>query len=325
MTAPLDIAVLIPCYNEAPTIGSVVASFRAQLPRATIYVYDNNSTDETVAVARAAGAVVRRERRQGKGFVVRRMFADIEADLFVLVDGDDTYDADAVGRMIAALTQDGLDMVAGARDLASVDRYRAGHKFGNRMLTGLVAMVFGRQFKDMLTGYRVLSRRFVKSFPSMSTGFEIETELTVHALELAMPTAEVTTRYRDRPAGSVSKLSTIKDGIRIVWTIGTLLKRERPLALFGAMAVVLAAASLGLGVPVVSTYLETGLVPRLPTAVLAMGLMVLAWLSGACGLILDTVTKGRQEAKTMAYLAVPGVLAAGARAAEDGLSPVKAG
>lgn len=304
------IAVLIPCFNEEAAIGKVVADFRAALPEATIHVYDNNSTDGTAAAARAAGAVVRRETLQGKGHVVRRMFADVEADIYVLVDGDDTYEAAAAPRMVRLLREQGLDMVNGARSGGEA-AYRPGHRFGNRVLTGLVAAVFGNRVRDLLSGYRVFSRRFVKSFPALAGGFETETEFTVHALELGMPIGEVPTAYKERPPGSASKLNTVRDGVRILRTILVLVKEERPLPFFGLAALLLLVAGLGLFVPVLLTYLETGLVPRLPTAVLSLGLALLSFLSLACGLILDTVTRGRKEAKRIAYLAVPGPLAPG--------------
>lgn len=304
------IAVLIPCFNEEAAIGKVVADFRAALPEATIHVYDNNSTDRTAAVARAAGALVRAERLQGKGHVVRRMFADIEADIYVLADGDDTYEAAAAPRMVRMLREQGLDMVNGVRAGGGEAAYRRGHRLGNRVLTGLVAAIFGDRVRDMLSGYRVLSRRFVKSFPALAGGFEIETELTVHALELDMPIGEVPTAYKERPPGSASKLSTIRDGMRILRTIVVLVKEERPLPFFGLAAAALLVAGLALFAPVLATYLETGLVPRLPTAVLSLGLVLLSFLALACGLILDTVTRGRKEAKRIAYLAVPGPLAA---------------
>ncbi len=302
--APLRTAVLIPCYNEAVTITGVIHAFRAALPGAVLYVYDNNSTDGTAALAGAAGAVVRRETRQGKGAVIRRAFADVEADIYVLVDGDGTYDAGAAPTMVAMLQNQQLDMVNGARDAAGADR--AGHAFGNKVLTGLVASVFGRQVTDMLSGYRVFSRRFVKSFPALAVGFETETEFTVHALELGMPVGELMTRYAERPAGSASKLHTVRDGIRILRTIVLLVKEERPLAFFGLAALALLLLGLALGSEVVVEFLRTGLVPRLPTAVLASAVILLAALSLACGLILDSVSRGRKEMKRMAYLAVPG-------------------
>ncbi|MGB9152896.1 MAG: glycosyltransferase family 2 protein [Alphaproteobacteria bacterium] len=298
-------AVLIPCYNEEAAIAKTVGDFRVVLPHAQIYVYDNNSRDRTVEVARQAGAIVRSEPLQGKGNVVRRMFADIEADVYVLVDGDSTYDAASAPKMIAALRRDSLDMVNGSRVTNIQKAYRPGHRFGNWLLTGMVAWIFGSRFSDMLSGYRVMSRRYVKSFPALSAGFETETELTVHALELRMPIAEIATPYKDRPEGSVSKLSTFKDGFRILWTIIVLVKEERPMQFFSLFALFLAAISTFLIVPIVLHYLHTGLVPRLPTAVLSMGLMILGFLSLACGLILDTVTRGRREMKRMRYLNIP--------------------
>ncbi len=302
------IAVLIPCFNEAAAIATVVRDFRAALPDAIVYVYDNNSTDGTAEVARAAGAVVRREPLQGKGNVIRRMFADIEADFYVLVDGDATYDAAAAPAMLERACQEGLDMVTGVRVAEGGAAYRRGHRFGNRLLTGLVAFVFGNRVSDMLSGYRVFSRRFVKSFPALASGFETETEFTVHALELAMPIGEVPVRYRERPAGTASKLNTIRDGVRILRTIVQLVKEERPLPFFSIAAGLLFLFGVLLFWPVLLTYLETGFVPRLPTAILSLGLVLLSFLSLACGLILDTVTRGRREAKRIAYLAIPGPL-----------------
>jgi glycosyltransferase involved in cell wall biosynthesis len=299
-----QIAVLVPCYNEERAIAKVVADFRAALPGATIYVYDNNSTDGTAAAAARAGAVVRRETHQGKGYVVRRMFSDVEADVYVLVDGDATYDAPSAPKMIAKLLAQRLDMVVATRVERDQKAYRPGHRTGNLLLSGLVTHIFGRAFTDILSGYRVFSRRFVKSFPILSGGFEIETELTVHALELELPVDEVATPYYSRPSGSTSKLSTWSDGLRIVWTVLKLYRAERPLALFGAFGIALAIISIGLAVPIFITYMQQGLVPRLPTAVLSTGLMLLAFLLLACGLILDTVTRGRREAKLFAYLAL---------------------
>jgi glycosyltransferase involved in cell wall biosynthesis len=301
---PYQVAVLVPCYNEERAIAKVVADFRAALPDAAIYVYDNNSTDRTVEVARGAGAVVRRETYQGKGHVVRRMFNDVEADVYVLVDGDATYDAPSAAAMIAKLIEERLDMVVAARIDQETAAYRRGHRTGNRLLTGFVAHMFGRSFTDILSGYRVFSRRFVKSFPILSGGFEIETELTVHALELELPVGELATPYYSRPLGSASKLSTYSDGFRILWTVLKLYRAERPLSLFGAFGVALAIMSIGLAIPIVITYVQEGLVPRLPTAILSTGLMLLGFLSIACGLILDTVTRGRREIKLLAYLAL---------------------
>lgn len=298
------IAVLVPCYNEEASIEAVVRDFKAALPSATIYVYDNNSKDRTSEIARAAGAVVRREPLQGKGNVVRRMFADIEADVYVMVDGDDTYHAPSAGKLVAKLLDEKLDMVNGAR-VTDWENYRAGHRLGNVMLTTLVTMVFGKRTDDLLSGYRVFSRRFVKSFPVLAGGFEIETELVVHALEMSMPLGEVETPYKDRAPGSVSKLSTFRDGFRILWMIGKLIKEERPMQSFGLIAVLLALISVIIAVPLFITYYETGLVPRFPTAVLATGLGLLSFLSLTCGLILDTVTRGRREMKRLRYLEIP--------------------
>lgn len=303
--SPLQIAVLIPCLNEEAAIAKVVADFRAALPSASIYVYDNGSTDRTVAVALQAGAIVRSEPLRGKGNVMRRMFADVEADVYVLVDGDDTYDAASAPALVNRLLQDHIDMVNGARQEVSTHAYRAGHRFGNRMLTGLVGYFFGERFKDILSGYRVMSRRFVKSFPALAGGFEIETELTVHALQLRLPIAEVMTPYRDRPPTSSSKLRTLPDGIRILRLIARMVREERPLEFFSTFAVVLAVTSLVLATPVVLEYFRTGLVPRLPTAVLSTGLMLLSFLSLTCGMILATVTRGRIEAKRLRYLEIP--------------------
>jgi glycosyltransferase involved in cell wall biosynthesis len=305
----LAVAVLIPCYNEATAIAKVVADFRAALPRARIYVYDNNSSDGTVAAAHDAGAVVRTETLQGKGHVVRRMFADVEADLFVLVDGDDTYDAAVAPEMLRLMLDRQLDMVTGARVSEAAAAYRRGHRLGNMVLTGLVRRIFGNRVSDMLSGYRVFSRRFVKSFPALADGFETETEFTVHALELKMPIGEVVTAYRGRPPGSTSKLRTYADGIRILRSIVLLVKEERPLQFFALIGGVLLLAGFGVGLPVVVEFLRTGLVLRLPTAVLATGVVLLSFLAFVCGLVLDTVTHGRREMRRLAYLAIPGVAA----------------
>ncbi len=298
------IAVLIPCYNEEVAIGAVVRDFRAALPVATIYVFDNNSRDRTVEAAGEAGATVRRVPLQGKGNVVRRMFADIDADAYVLVDGDDTYHAASAHAMVARLLDENLDMVVSRRVTEETAAYRPGHRFGNWVLTECVSRLFGRAFTDILSGYRVFSRRFVKSFPALATGFEIETELTVHALELRMPIEEIVAPYKSRPEGSVSKLNTYRDGVRILWTILKLFRQERPLAFFGSIGVVLWVASLGLAAPLLLTFAETGLVPRLPTAVLVTGMALTGTVSLACGLILDTVTRGRHEMKRLAYLQI---------------------
>jgi glycosyltransferase involved in cell wall biosynthesis len=302
---PIRIAVLVPCFNEAAAIATVVADFRNALPMAEIYVYDNNSSDRTVEIAREAGAQVRSERHQGKGHVVRRMFADVEADIYLLVDGDATYDAASAPRMIEMLIADHLDMAVAHRVDQVEAAYRTGHRTGNWLLTGFLTTVFGQGFEDILSGYRVFSRRFVKSFPVLSDGFEIETELSVHALELAMPVAEIKTPYYARPEGSFSKLNTWRDGFRILGTILKLYRSEKPLRFFGTLSILLATISVALSIPVVITYVEEGLVPRLPTAVLSVGIMLVAVISMFAGLILDTVSRGRREAKLLRYLAEP--------------------
>lgn len=300
------IAVLIPCYNEGAAIGTVVRDFARALPTATIYVYDNNSTDDTIAQATQAGASVRMETLQGKGNVVRRMFADIEAEVYLLVDGDGTYDAASATAMVEHLLANSLDMVNGARVQTTQAAYRAGHVLGNRMLTNSVALIFGKRLTDMLSGFRAMSRRFVKSFPALATGFETETELTVHALELRLPIAEIKTPYGDRIAGTQSKLRTFRDGFRILRTILFLVKEERPLQFFSTVAATLFTAAIFLGWPVLSEFLQTGLVPRLPTAVAATGCVILAFVSFVAGLILDTVTLGRREMKRLHYLSLQG-------------------
>jgi len=301
---PSRIAILVPCYNEAATVARVIADFRAALPGCVVYVYDNRSTDGTGDIARAAGAVVRRESRPGKGVVVRRMFAEVDADIYVMTDGDATYDASRAPEMVAALVRDDLDVVTGIRDDEErAAAYRHGHRLGNRAFNVLLGALFGERPTDMLSGYRVLSRRFVKSFPMEAHGFEIETELTVHALELRVPAAEIRTRYFERPEGSASKLSTYRDGFRILATMARLFRDVKPLPFFAGLAAMFAALGLALGAGVVVEFMETGLVPRLPTAVLATGLMLMASLSVACGMILDSVARGRREAKRLAYLA----------------------
>lgn len=300
------IAILVPCYNEALTIAAIVRDFNACLPQAQVYVFDNNSTDGTAQIARDAGAVVRNVPAQGKGSVVRRMFADIEADAYVMVDGDDTYDASVAPQLVEQLLRDGLDMVVGNRVSTEEAAYRPGHRFGNALLTGFVSFIFGRTFTDILSGYRVFSRRYVKSFAAHSAGFEIETELTVHSLALRMPVAEVSTIYKSRPEGSVSKLNTYRDGMRILGTIFRLFKSERPLAFFSIFATASALLSLALAEPLIVTYLQTGLVPRLPTATLCASLMLLGVILLVCGIVLDAITKSRIEQKRFAYLAMPG-------------------
>ena len=302
------VAVLLPCHNEEAAIPEVVAAFRAALPAATIYVYDNNSTDRTIDLAQAAGAVVRTERHQGKGYVVRRMFADVDADIYVLADGDGTYDAPSAPGMIGKLVEEKLDMVVGARVHRDEGAYRRGHQTGNWMLTAFVTNIFGQSFSDMLSGYRVFSRRFVKSFPVLSGGFEIETELTIHALELELPVAEVNTPYYARPQGSASKLNTWRDGFNILSAIFQIYRSERPLPFFSAIGLSLAIVAVALAIPIVITFIQEGIVPRFPTAILATGLMLAALLSFASAIVLDTVSRGRREAKLLAYLryAAPG-------------------
>lgn len=301
------VAVLIPCYNEETSITKVVADFRATLPRAEIYVFDNNSTDRTVELALEAGACVTREPLQGKGNVVRRMFSDIEADIYVLVDGDDTYEAASAPEMIDLLTRGSLDMVTATRITEIQAAYRPGHRFGNVMLTGIVASIFGNRITDMLSGYRVFSRRFIKSFPALSSGFETETELTIHALELKMPLGEMNTPYRDRMLGSASKLNTYRDGARILATIIQLVKEEKPLQFFTVAAALLFLVGVGISIPIFVEFHRTHLVPRFPTAILATGIVLMSFLSLVCGLVLDSVARGRKEAKRMIYLSIPGL------------------
>lgn len=308
-TDRLDITVLIPCYNEAATIVQVVKDFQKALPDAKIYVFDNNSKDKTAALATGAGAIVREVNLQGKGNVVRRMFADVEADVYVMVDGDATYHAPSASMLIDALVSADLDMVVGSRAEESKENnnYRPGHRMGNALLTGAVARIFGGNFADMLSGYRVFSRRFVKSFAAESHGFEIETELTVHALEMRLPYAEISTPYSERPEGSESKLSTYKDGIKILRMIIRLYSNERPSQFWGIIGLVLLLVALVVVLPVIVEYAETNTVPRFPTLIVASGLMVVGFLSATIGLVLRTVTKGRKEAKHLAYLAFSSV------------------
>ena len=306
----LRIAVILPCYNEEAAIAETIAGFRSALPSSSIYVYDNNSRDRTVELARAAGAIVRTERQQGKGHVVRRMFADVDADIYLMADGDLTYDPKSAPEMVRMLAEEQLDMVVGTRQHEVAEAYRGGHVLGNRLFTGLLAGLFGRSFTDIFSGYRVFSRRFVKSFPALSQGFEIETEISVHALELRMPVGEVITAYGARPEGSASKLSTYRDGWRILKTIGTLYRIERPVLFYGGLAGLLLLAAVVLAVPLLITYLHTGLVPRFPTAILVTGMVIVAVLSFFAGLILDTVTRGRREMRRLAYLAYPAPIVA---------------
>lgn len=306
--APLQIAVILPCYNEEHAIVKVISDFNQFLPEAGIYVFDNNSTDRTAEVAEKAGARVIFVDLKGKGNVVRRMFADIEADVYLMADGDATYDASVAQKLVDKLTSENLDMVVGCRiDRGESENYRLGHRFGNQMLTGSVRRIFGGQFSDMLSGYRAFSKRFVKSFPALARGFEIETELTIHALELRMPCGEVETQYGSRPDESESKLSTYRDGLRILRTILRMYMVERPLQFFSIISFVLAITSVGLAIPVFQEFFATGLVPRFPTAILSTGLMLSALLSFGCGMLLDNVTRGRQEQRRFAYLSIPGV------------------
>jgi glycosyltransferase involved in cell wall biosynthesis len=300
-----QIAILLPAYNEAVAISQTIDAFRQALPHAHIYVYDNNSSDETAARAAAVGADVRHEKQQGKGHVVRRMFADIEADIYIMADADATYDAAAAPTMVEKLCAEHLDMIVGVRKDAEQAAYRHGHRFGNKLLTGALTWAFGNSFSDILSGYRVFSRRFVKSFPVLSTGFEIETEISVHALALNMPVGEMETHYAARPVGSHSKLNTYRDGWRILRTILNLLRTERPLFFYSAISAKLVLITLVLVAPLLRTYLATHMVPRLPTALLATGLMIVAALSFMCGLILDTVGRGRRELRRLAYLRYP--------------------
>ncbi len=299
------IAILLPCYNEDAAIAQTIRDFKAALPGAVIYVYDNNSKDKTQEVAAAAGAIVRSERMQGKGHVVRRMFADIDADIYVMADGDATYEAAAAPELIQRMLDENLDMVVGARKSEVEAAYRRGHRFGNKMLTGMLASLFGRSFSDILSGYRVFSRRFVKSFPVNSGGFEIETEISVHALEMRMPVAEAVTAYAARPEGSESKLNTYRDGWRILNTIIRLYRIERPLMFFGGIAGLLLLTAFVLALPLLITFFQIGEVPRFPTAIMATGLVILSALSFVCGLILDTVVRGRQEVRRLSYLSYP--------------------
>jgi glycosyltransferase involved in cell wall biosynthesis len=298
------IAVLLPCFNEEMSVGATVAGFRKALPGARVYVYDNNSSDRTREIAASEGAIVRTESQQGKGHVVRRMFADVDADIYIMADGDLTYDPAAGPDMVDMLVREQLDMVVGTRKHDEKSAYRGGHVLGNRLFTGLLARLFGRSFSDIFSGYRAFSRRFVKSFPVLSQGFEIETEMSVHALELRMPVGELETAYGSRPAGSASKLSTVRDGWRILRTIVTLYRIERPVLFYGLTGALLLLAAIILAMPLVMTYLETGLVPRVPTAILVTGMTIVAVLCFFAGLILDTVTRGRREMRRLAYLAL---------------------
>ena len=302
MSQPSNIAVLLPCYNEEPCIAGVVTAFRQSLPEAVVYVYDNNSRDKTAQAAQDAGAIVRKETYQGKGNVVRRMFSDIEAGIYVIADGDGTYDASAAPELIRKLIEENLDMVVASRMETESNAYRHGHKLGNYCLTGMVKYLFGFGFTDILSGYRVLSRRYVKSFPIASSGFEIETEMSVHALQLRLPVAEISTHYGVRLKESPSKLNTYRDGFRILMTIFSLMASERPRLLFGTIAAGFAMVSVVMAIPLLVTWIQTGLVPRFPTAIFCVGTMLLAAMVLGFGWLLHVVTRGRVETKRLAYL-----------------------
>ena len=299
------IAILIPCFNEASSIASVIKGFISAVPHAQIYVYNNNSTDKTDEIAKAAGAVVRHESRQGKGFVVCRMFADIEADVYVLVDGDGTYDSSAASLAISLLSSQQLDFVNLARDSTARESYRAFHQFGNKLFSGIVAMLFSDQIRDMLSGYKVFSRRFVKTFPRTSRGFEIETQLVIHALQMDMPIGEINSKYGSRPTGSPSKLNTLRDGMRILLTIGRLVVSERPRLVFGLASLTLGSLCVALGWPVLAEFLESGLVSKLPTWVTVIGLGIASVLSLFAGLLLHAVSTSRRETRRLHYLSIP--------------------
>ena len=298
----LKTAVLIPCMNEEATVAKVVAEISDALPEAQVYVYDNASTDRTFELAQQAGAEVLTEPIPGKGNVVRRMFADIEADVYLIIDGDATYDPTEATVMVKQLVEDDLDMVVGVRSSVSESQIRTGHTLGNRLFNRLYKSLFGSEFSDILSGYRVFSKRFVKTFPAVSSGFEIETEMSVHASQLGLPVSEIPVNYMSRPEGSQSKLRTIKDGYRIFKAMIALLKENRPLLMFGWLSTLSLIAAGSLGVPLLVTFVQTGLVPKLPTAVLATGLTLLALLFTATGLILHSIAKGRIEIKRLAYL-----------------------
>lgn len=303
--AHLEIAVVLPCYNEAATIAGVIADFRQSLPQAKIYVFDNNSSDNTARIAHDAGAIVRRERRQGKGHVVRRIFADVEADLYIMADGDATYDASVAPDLVEKCLREGVDMVVGTRADVTKDAGRQGHAFGNKIFNMLYNALFGNDFSDIFSGYRVFTRRFAKSFPATSAGFEIETEMSVHASQLAIPTIEVPTHYGVRPEDSESKLRTFTDGFKILRMFAKLTKETRPALFFGAIGLGFMLTALALAMPLFFTYLETGLVPRFPTAILATGLVLIATISTVCGLILDSLANARIEIKRSNFLSYP--------------------
>ncbi|MDH4439350.1 MAG: glycosyltransferase [Rhizobium sp.] len=307
-TSAPDVAVLLPCYNEAATIGQVVRDFRTALPEARIFVYDNNSTDGTALTAMLAGATVVRERRQGKGHVVRRMFCDIDADIYIMADGDGTYSPADAEELIRTLITERVDMVVGTRRGVHDDAGRNGHAFGNRLFNGLYRLLFGNDFTDILSGYRAFSRRYVKSFPAISGGFEIETEMSVHASRLRLPVTELELDYGRRPIGSQSKLSTFRDGFKILRMFALLMKETRPFAFFACIAGAFLTACILFAVPVVAEYFQTGLVPRMPTWVLSLCLFGLSFISFAGGVILDSVAQGRNELLRLHYLTLPSLL-----------------
>ena len=301
----LRIAAIVPCHNEEASVGKVVSDLKAAVPGIVVYVYDNLSTDASAEKALAAGAIVRRENVKGKGNVVRRAFADVEADIYVMIDGDDTYDAAAAPRMIETLLDGPYDHVLGVRkQIPGTDAYRAGHETGNRVLNGVVGWVFGENVTDMLSGYRVFSRRFVKSFPAVSREFEVETELTVHSLHLRVPQTSVSVGFRDRPPGSVSKLRTYHDGFRILSLIFGLARHERPVAFYGLFGALSWVVALVLAVPIVIEFWETGLVPRFPTLFLAFTLVMVGCLAWTSGLILDGIRRSRHESARLMYLRI---------------------
>jgi glycosyltransferase involved in cell wall biosynthesis len=300
----MEIAVLIPCFNEELSIKQVILDFQKFLPQAKIYIYDNNSTDKTVHIAKAMGVIVRLEKKQGKGHVVYRMFGDIEADYYIMVDGDGTYDISKAPQMINILITECCDIVNGKRMESALENYRKGHRFGNWMLTGIVAAIFSAQFTDMLSGYKAFSKKFVKSFPSLSRGFEIETQITIHALEMNLPVREIETKYINRIEGSESKLNTYKDGIKILYAIGLLFIREKPFIFFGTIGLVLAAIMLILFIPIYNLYLLTGLVPKFPTLILISGLGVSSLICLVTGLITESLTTARKEVKRLSYLSI---------------------
>jgi glycosyltransferase involved in cell wall biosynthesis len=319
----LNVAVLLPCYNEAATIGAVVEGFRAAMPGAQIHVYDNNSTDGTALKAALAGATVTRERRQGKGNVVRRMFSDIDADIYIMADGDGTYDPEDALDLIHTLLSERSDMVVGTRRGVRDDAGRQGHAFGNKIFNELYRTIFGPGFTDIFSGYRAFSRRFAKSFPAVSGGFEIETEMSVHASRLKMPVSELELSYGRRPEGSHSKLSTFRDGAKILWMFAMLMKETRPFSFFGLISAVFMCASIGFMLPVLSDYVETGLVPKMPSWVLSMALMMISFMIFTAGLILDSLARARAEQLHIHYLSLPSASAGRSAQLSNAESPAR--